>query len=341
MNEAFGLLPPLNFEKLDPLMQELFNVGEIQGHTFVHGGYMGQNYKIDTQHGVYFLKQYQNRINTIIHEIKTAEDYFASQGLPVITPLKDIYNREAFWLEGNWYSLFPFVIGTSPTFGEITQTQIRSLAHMLARFHEAGHRFPNRPFQLMRVGNRRKFILEKTELYRLIMQKRERNTLDERMLEVLAKKERLVQQNTLLPQNIPLSYNCLLHGDFQYLNTFANEQGEIERVYDLERASLGPAAYELVRSLIINCFDDAWETRNFSLGRLYISTYRESAPLKYEEFCNAVRLYAYSIIHMTWIETRYIVFGIQAQIPIFERHAKRLDQLTSTNLDVFCEKIWN
>lgn len=341
MNEASQLLPPLDFPKLDPLMQELFDVGEVQGHTFVHGGYMGQNYKIDTQHGVYFLKQYQNRINTIIHEIKTAEEYFASQGLPVILPVKDLYGREAFWLDGNWYSLFPFVSGTSPTFGEITRRQIESLAQMLARFHEAGRRFPNRPFQLVRIGNRRKFNMEKAELQRLLLQKNDRTAVGERMLEILAKKEGLIRHNTLLPQDIPLSYDCLLHGDFQYLNTFTNEKGEVTHVYDLERASLGPAAYELVRSLIINCFDDAWEAPNFALGRQFVSAYRESAPLTFTEFHHAVRLYAYSIMHMTWIETRYIVFGIQTQLPIFERHVRRLEQLTSMDLKAFCEQVWN
>lgn len=335
------LLTPLDFTHLDPLMQELFRFSEISGHQFVHGGFMGLNYRIDTQTGAFFLKQYHNRINTVIHEIKTAEEYFAQEGLPIIEPIKDRYDREAFWWEGNWYSLFPFVHGVSPEFGRITMAQVEALARILARFHEVGWRFPNRPFQLVRIGNRRKFNMEKTELQRIVLQKKDRNALDERMLEVLAKKEDLIRHNTLLLQDIPLLYNCLLHGDFQYLNTFINEKAEVTHVYDLERASLGPAAYELVRSLIINCFDDAWGSENFTLGRHYVSTYRETAPLTFENFRDAVRLYTYSIMHMTWIETRYIVFGIQTQLPIFERHARRLDQLTSVNLEIFCDKIWN
>lgn len=341
MNDASQLLPPLDFPKLDPLMQELFDVGEVQGHTFVHGGYMGQNYRIDTQRGVYFLKQYHNRINTIIHEIKTAEQYFASQGLPVILPVRDHYDREAFWLDGNWYSLFPFINGVSPTYGQVTEGQIESLAQLLARFHLAGRQFPNRPFQLVRIGNRRKFNMEKVELERLLAQRPQRTPLDHRILEVLAKKEVLVHRNTIQPQDIPLSYDCLLHGDFQYLNAFLNELDEVTSVYDLERASMGPAAYEVVRSLIINCFDDGWGEKNFSLARTYLAAYRECAPLTLQEFRHAMKLYTYSIMHMTWIETRYVVFGIQTQLEIFERHVRRLETLTSQNQDSFCQNLWN
>lgn len=322
-------------------MQELFDVGEVQGHTFVHGGYMGQNYRIDTQRGVYFLKQYQNRINTIIHEIKTAEQYFASQGLPIILPIRDRYDREAFWLDGNWYSLFPFIDGISPSFGHVSQEQIVALARILAKFHLAGRRFPSRPFQLLRIGNRRKFNMEKVELERLLAQKTEHTSLDNRILEVLAKKEVLVHRNTLLPQDIPLPYDCLLHGDFQYLNTFMNELDEVIHVYDLERASMGPSAYEVVRSLILNCFDDGWEEKNFVLGRAYLASYREHAPLTRQEFRHAVELYTYSITHMTWIEARYIVFGIQTQLEIFERHVQRLETLTSQDQESFCSNLWN
>jgi Ser/Thr protein kinase RdoA (MazF antagonist) len=340
MTDASQILAPLDFPKLDPLMQQLFDLGDIQGHTFVHGGYMGQNYRIDTQRGVYFLKQYQNRINTIIHEIKTAEQYFASQGLPVILPIRDRYDREAFWLDGNWYSLFPFINGVSPSYGKVTAEQLISIAHMLARFHQAGRRFPNRPFQLLRMGNRRKFNMEKVELERLLGQKQKQTELDHRILEILAKKEVLIHRNTQLPQNIPLAYDSLLHGDFQYFNIFMNELDEVTHVYDLERASMGPCAYEVVRSLIMNCFDNGWEEKNFALGRTYLSAYREQAPLTLQEFRDAVKLYTYSIMHMTWIETRYVVFGIRTQLEIFERHVRRLEMLTSQDQESFCQHLW-
>lgn len=339
MTDPSLLLTPLNVTQLSPLMQDLFSLDEIRGYTFVHGGYMGQNYQVDTENGVYFLKQYSNRINTVIHEIKTAEAYFAHEGLPVILPIKDRYEREAFWIDGNWYSLFPFVYGKSPVYGALTIPIVESLARMLAQFHQAGTRFPSWPFQVLRISNRRKFHMEKVELERLLRQKKVRSPLDERILELLSKKEVLVN-NTPPPQDIHLPYTCLLHGDFQYLNTFVNEQNQVTHVYDLERASIGPTAYEVIRSLILTCFDDGWNDTNRELARHFLRAYREHYPLSMKEFKLALRLYTYSIMHMTWIEARYVVFGVATQLEIFERHVRRLETLSTQDQEAFCEDIW-
>lgn len=301
---------------------------------------MGQNFRVDTSNGVFFLKQYRNRMNTIIHEIKAAEAYFAQEGLPVIEPIKDRYDREAFWLEGNWYSIFQFVYGKSPEYGAMTDTCAKALGSLLAAFHHAGMRFPQRPFQMLRVENARKFILEATELIRLLEQKSHRTDLEEQMLEVLGYKAKLVKHSSLRSEEIPLSYDCLLHGDFQYMNVFTNEQGEITHVYDLERSSLGPPAYEVVRSLILNCFDNGWEEKNFALGRTYLCAYREDFPLTRDNFFQALRLYTYSIMHMTWIEARYIVFDVETQLPLYNRHVNRVQTLTTLNLQEFCDRVW-
>lgn len=340
MTDASNILTPLNIPLLAALLKELFGLEELGDVRFVHGGYMGQNFRIDTSHGVFFLKQYRDRINTIIHEIKTAEVYFAQQGLPIILPIKDVYGREAFWLDGNWYSLFPFIDAQSPKHGSLTPPIITSLASMLARFHQVGSKFTYRPFQSVRIGNRRKFHMEKVELERLLRQKKGRSALDDRILEILNYKAALVAKNRMEPQDAALPYTCLLHGDFQYFNTFVNTHGEVTHVYDLERASIGPTEYEFARSLIINCFDDGWEPRNYDLAKTYTACYRDQFPLTYEALLQAVRLYSYSIIHMTWIETRYVVFGVDTQLPIFERHIRRLMQMTTGNLQEFCERVW-
>lgn len=301
---------------------------------------MGQNFRVDTSKGVFFLKQYRNRMNTIIHEIKAAEVYFVQEGLPVIEPMKDRYGREAFWMEGNWYSLFPFVYGQSPKRGAMTHACAKALGKLLAKFHHAGMRFPQRPFQMLRIGNARKFTLEATELVRTLEQKPYRSDLEVRMLEVLAYKAEFIEQTTMRSQDIPLMYNCLLHGDFQYLNTFTDDRGEITHVYDLERSSLGPPAYEVARSLILNCFDDGWENENFALGRTYLCAYREDFPLTRDDLFQAMRLYTYSILHMTWIEARYIVFGVDTQLPLYDRHMNRIQKLATQDLQEFCDRVW-
>ncbi len=317
---------------------DLFDFRDIGMFTMIHGGYMSQNFRVETDRGPFFLKQYRNRLNTVIHEIKTAEQFFANQGLPVILPIQERYGREAFWNSGHWYSLFPFIDGLSPKDGQITRTQIISMAQMLARFHETGHQFTYRPFQLLRVGNARKFLLERIELIRILEKRKPWSDIDEAIFDLLSFKDRIIQTIHAVPTDFGMTFNCLLHGDFQYNNLFLDENGQVTYVYDLERASLGTPAYEVARSAIINCFDTGWDEAQYNLAREHIAAYREHQSMTFEAYEQAVRFYAFNVVFTTWIEARYLIYGIGSQLAVYERHIKRVKFFSTTNLKEFCER---
>ncbi len=334
------LFPPLDFPALRLLLKDLFSLREVTTFQWVHGGFMSQNFKVETNQGPFFLKQYRNRMNTIVHEIKMAEEYFSEEGLPIILPIKDRYARRAFWLNGHWFGLFPFIDGQMPIYGKMTNPQIISLASTLAKFHEAGKRYPYRPFQLLRVGNREKFHMEKVELERQIHTKPLLNPIDESILALLSKKEEIIKRTNLTPMDFPLSYTSLLHGDYQYMNVFVQPDGQVSHVYDLERACIGPAEFEVVRSLLLNCYDDGWTEKNDALARTYLSQYQATQPLTFDAFYTAMRFYGYNITMMSWIESRYVIYGMAAQLEIYERHARRVDFFANADLREFCERIY-
>lgn len=320
------------------LLADLFGFTEVGGFRLVHGGYMSQNFRVETDRGPFFLKQYRNRINTIVHEIKAAEQFFADQGLPVILPVKDRYGREAFWTHGNWYGLFPFIAGSAPERTHMTKEKIVAMSEMLAKFHAAGERFTYRPFQMVRVGNPRKFQMESVELFRLLERRQPLSFLDQTIFDLLTYKRHMVEQSQATPKDFEITFDCLLHGDFQYTNLFMNTSHEITHVYDLERASLGPTGYEVARSSIINCFDSGWEEKNFAFVRSHLAAYREHRHFSYEDYERSVRFYAFNVIFTTWIEARYLIYGIGTQLDIFERHAKRVHFFTQTNLRDYCQR---
>ena len=330
----------INFEEIGNVLKELFLFKTILYFDFVHGGYMSQNFRVETDRGTFFLKQYRNRINTIIHEIKEAETFFASQGIPVIEPIKDIYHREAFWSDGYWLSLFPFIHGQSPVAGKMNPTLIRNIASMLATIHIRGKTFKQATFQTLRLSTPRKFHLEQAELLRILKRKEQKNPLETRMTDVLKMKALLTQHTKIKPEQLNLDYDNLLHGDYQYYNLFVNQRDEITHVYDFERACLGPIEYEVCRSVMLNCFDDGREQRNFDHARLYLQEYHSRNPLIFEKFKAGMELYAYNILHMTWIEARYLIFGIDTQIDLFNRHVDRVEFFAETDLEHFCRKIF-
>ena len=326
-------------EALSPLLGDLFGIPRVLDYQLMQSGFMSQNYRVNTSIGSFFLKRYRDRINTVIHEIKYSEQFFADHGLPIILPLKDRYQREAFWSQGSWYSLFPFIEGVSPTRREMTPELLLSISTTLAKLHRAGETFSYRPFQMIRIGNKRKFLMENVELDRWLSTKTTLTRAEEQIQELLALKRRLFEKNTMTPSDFHLSYDCLLHGDFQHFNLFVTNN-HVSHIFDLERTALGPASYELVRAIFMDCFEDGWEEQNFADARLYLNNYRTHREITKQEFLEAVRYYFFNIIHTSWIEANYIIYGVEQSLAVLERQKKRLLYLSTHDLQELSESIW-
>lgn len=328
-----------DFTELTPLLEDIFDVGRVMGYERLHSGFMSQNYRVNTSVGSFFLKRYRDRMNTIIHEIKIAEEYFYKHGIPIILPIKDRYGREAFWC-GAWYSIFPFIEGKSPTGPEMNKDLIISLATTLAKIHDAGDRFTFRPFQMIRIGNKRKFLMENVELDRLIFKKQKLTEQEEQIQQLLDLKRRLFKNSSRPPESFSMPYDCLLHGDYQHFNVFADTQ-QITHIYDLERTALGPASYEIARAIFLDCFEDGWEEKNFNNAQLYLSAYRAKRALTLEAFTEAIEFYYYNVIHTSWIEANYLIYGVHQSLFVLERQHRRLLHLSTYNLRELAQAIWN
>jgi len=331
--------PPIDAVALSKKLDQLFAIGTVRSVSLVHGWYMSQNLRVETEAGTYFLKQYRNRLSTTVHEIKRAEAYFAAEGLPVILPIDDRFGRSAFWFEGNWFSLFPFVDGTSPAYGSLSSSEVRSLGRMLADLHRAGTRYPRNLISPIRLWDKESFRVEIVELQQELLSRPALDAVEQRVFSTLLRKAELVEKNALTPTDFALPFDCLLHGDFIYQNTFVSGQGKIEHIFDLEKACVGPRAYELARSLLVCCFDDGWADGNVANGREFLDAYRLVFPIGYEEFEAGMRMYATNLFHMTWIEARFVLFNNDESMPIYERHARRVDALGG-DIVALCRRLY-
>lgn len=331
--------PPIDAVSLSRKLDQLFAIGTVRSVSLVHGWYMSQNLRIETDSGIYFLKQYRNRLSSIVHEIKRAETYFAGEGIPVILPIPDRFGRSAFWLEGNWFSLFPFVEGKSPEYGKIPSSAIRSLGRMLAELHRAGMRYPKNLISPIRLWDKESFRVEIVELEQELLSRPALDAVEQRVFSTLLRKAELVEKNALTPTDFALPFDCLLHGDFIYQNTFVSGEGAITHVFDLEKACVGPRAYELARSLLVCCFDDGWTDENVAHGTAFLDAYRSAFSIAYDEFEAGMRMYATNLFHMTWIEARFVLFNNDESMPIYERHARRVDALGG-DIGALCGRLY-
>ncbi len=333
---------PIDFERLPMVLKDLFGIDEITSHKFVHGGFMSQNFRLETPQGVFFFKEYRNRVSTVVYQIKLAEEYFSRHGLPIILPIKDRFGREVFWFDGRWFSLFPFIEGRSPEAEEINETTITSLASTLAQFHYAGQQFNEPTFQHIRIGDPRKLLMESAEIRYQLSKRPALSGIEKEILELLDRKEQISKRMHFAKDKLIQPHDCLLHGDFQYLNTFIDSSEQVSHVYDLERAALGPRSLEVTRALFLNCFDTGWSDKNFELAKTFLSVYKQTQPFSFEDLSCGVFLYAYNILHTTWIGARYVIFDVEMQMEMFERHARRVEFVSKPkNLRTFCERIFS
>lgn len=341
MKDSHPLRPHVDPAELADRLRAYFDFGRMLDLSFVYGGFMCHNYRLETERGTFFLKQYRNKISTIVHEIKHAEEFFAARELPVLLPVRDRFGRSAFWLNGHWLSVFPFITDRrTPAFSDIDVSFAAQLGGLLGRFHMAGRTFEDRHFQPLQLWDRRKFMMEYVELEQEFSRRASLSGLERRMAEILRRKAEFVRTNEMMAYQVRAPYDCLLHGDFIYNNLFIDSRKEITDVYDLEKACIGPRGYELGRSLVINCFDDGFSEKNFALGRAFLAAYQRQVPMAFDEFSEGLRMYRTQLFHMDWIESRYFIYGIDSQLELYERHARRVEWM-GDHFDGFCERVFS
>lgn len=329
----------MRLEGLSERLHELFSLGPVLACEPVHGGYTCQNFRLRTSAGSFFLKQYQNHLRQWVPDIKFAERYFSSHGVPVVLPIKDAFGRTAFWFDNYWYSLFPYVEEAKADPATMSDATVVSLGETLAQIHLSGRDVARRTFQVRWMWDRDAFELEYAELMHALNRRKPLGSVERRMADVLERKAAFVATNTLTPQDFPLSPYHLLHGDFIYTNVFLAPDGRVSQVFDFERVSFGPRAFELARSVLINCCDDGLEERNIRHAQLFLAAYRSKYPMSFEEFVNGMRMFMIDCFHATWLERHYLLHGLTTHMKLFESNARRIETLGSDPVP-FCREVW-
>lgn len=119
-----------------------YNIPKIVACEKIDKGFLTDNYKLSTENEVYFLKKYRADYLQKVPEIHSVKTYFDENGIPVIMPLRSIYNETYFENENSAYALFPFVYGVQPERGMLSEQMIISLGKMLGRIHLLGRDNP-------------------------------------------------------------------------------------------------------------------------------------------------------------------------------------------------------
>ena len=270
----------------------------------VDGGYLSDSFVVGSSGKQYLLKQYREKYNEqdLINIHKTKQ-IFSENGIPIIMPLEN-NQQKTYFKHGNYfYSLFPFVNAKSIKPDKVSDRAVRSMAKMQAKMHKISfsRKIPKIFDRETNLWNKEK-ALEKGERIKFIIGKRKlKDNFDKIASKFVDFKIANIKKNKIIPEDINLKSDCLIHGDYHAFNLFFDDNYEVKYVFDLEKTVYAPRAYELVRAIDYICLNDF----NFKKAGLYIRAYRDVYPISEEEFEKGFVFYLMKGIHTFWIEENH------------------------------------
>jgi len=239
---------------------------------------------------------------------------------------------------GDWYSLFPFIDAAQPNASTLSDAFLISLGETLGSLHRVGSLAPLEGFKRLKLWNVEHFIFEMVDLQRLLEDELNNPLMTKDMIRNMKAKIKFVQTSKIKPSDFHLSYDCLLHGDPIYQNTFINDEHQVIGLFDLEDACVGPRAYEVGRAIMINCFDDGWGPEQFRRAKVFLAAYDHVFPIGINELHQGISMYLVKNAHKLWFEVKRLFDENDETRRCYESHARRVERL-GDDWRAFCHKI--
>lgn len=290
---------------LKEYISEIYTIGPVVVITKLDTGYLTDNSLVETvNHQKFFLKCHRSEIEPSIQFIESAERFFSQNGIPVVMPIHTMGEESHFRYDGRLYSLYPFVTGLQYKRSQLTDRHIINLAKNLAQMHLLSEtRLPLGLDQdAQESWDSSKTLTKIGQVQELISKKTMKENFDNTAERILSIKDQFISRNTVSYLDLGLQNDVLMHGDYQEQNVFFNHDADVIHIFDFEKAKIGPRALELVRSLMLMCFNNRYEDDCFEKAKLYISAYNSVYPIQQELLIAALRAYIVKSFHSAWVE---------------------------------------
>ncbi|MFA4845227.1 MAG: phosphotransferase [Patescibacteria group bacterium] len=314
-------------EELGAKLRVLFDLGPLEDMKLLAGGFLCQNFTLCIGPQRFFLKQYRHKLSQVVHQVKYAEDLFAHNGVPVLAPMRDRFGRSAFFLNRNWYSLFPYIDREAVSIQALTDIGRETLARQLGEMHHIG-KSVKKSIQPLLLWDKERFFLEVVEFDMKLEQVDATEPVHALIRKVVEQKKKFVAQNTFTAEKADLPFDTLLHGDFSYQNVFFSPaQDHIDYLFDFEKACRGPRTFELARALFVDAFDDGWDDAHLDRAVVFLRSYLRVYPMSFHEFTMGIRMYLVHVAHQLWIEGKILFRDGKEYVPILRSHSYRVEHL--------------
>ena len=275
--------------------------------TKIEKGFSSINYKIETQDQVFFLKKHRASGTKRIETIEKAEQFFADNNIPVVSPVKNITGDLHVVIDNTYYVIYPFVSGISYELGNIPKNILGNMGAKLAEVHLltkdgiVGEYSEDKQFKL---PNKENVLSEIENLLNIINPK---NDFDNKVLEGLNLKKQLIKEYDIGEEKFVLKDRHLCLGDYYPDNIFFDENGDILYIFDLDMAGSAPRLFELIRSCMLSCFWYKMNDENIEKAKVFIGEYYKRYPFDLNDFEDTLELFYVKSIYAIWREKAYYI----------------------------------
>lgn len=267
----------------------------------VSGGFRSENYVLTDSNKKYFLKKHRNESVKQVESICLAEKFFADGGTPVILPLHTDQAEVFFGQFSSLYSLYPFIDGRHIERGKLTKAATISLGTTLATLHKRGKDSSLQAAEQFSAWDTDAFMADVTAIEALIQKKPVLSEFDRLALKSVGLKKQAVTEELISYDQLELSNDHLIHGDYFCDNVFFDEHDQVSNVFDFERTQYAPPLYELFRSMFVT-FLSIPNQENLSLAKDYVSSYLATYPFPKKIVQRSLAAAYQKQLHSLWIE---------------------------------------
>ena len=271
-------------------------------------GVSGRNTIVKTEDGrLFFLKNYKKTDADRRKESELVE-LFASQDkvIPVILPLKNKDGQSHTIIDGQIYSLFPY-IEQRKDISNIQETELmRILGEMLGKIHAVSKKYPLseaiQPISSWETEGKERSIEDLNKIKELIKNKTVKDDYDEKASAFIELKLSLLSQNNFsVKDNEPVA---ICHGDYHKGNILFDDSGIIIGVCDWDISGKANPYVEFIRSfnmcVVRRNFDNYKD--NGKSSKSFIDGYRSSCGFEFDlsELDYAIEQWYQKILSMVW-----------------------------------------
>lgn len=264
-------------------------------------GNLNENLIVANDEDRYFLKGLRSVNVKRATQTHAVEDFMHSEGMPAVVAIgtsgeKDILEQDHLW------SLYPYVDGKHYESSTITPQALTSAGQALAQIHQVTMG-KEQPFDMPITGRSSDpshFTKDMDEIIAHINSKETFDDFDRAILESFQLKSSLKNNRSELT-DLGSFPHCITHGDYQATNFLFDENDNLVWIVDWEQSTWRARISEVVRSIVLMCFDSEFNAEGFEKASHFISAYYEKQPFSKEELRAGFTRFFENLLESTWI----------------------------------------